>query len=98
MTSPRGAAARAAAIAAAKSSMRRTSIAFTGSSGRSITILATPDASAGTNVAGGRGLGGGGGGFFPGGGGGGHRRGPGGSRRASPPPRQRARAPTARRP
>jgi hypothetical protein len=37
--------------------MSRTSIAFTGSSGRSMTIRATPDASAGTNVTDGRALG-----------------------------------------
>jgi len=47
---PRGAAARAATIAAAKSSTTRRSIAFTGSSGRSMTMRATPESSAGTNV------------------------------------------------
>jgi len=39
-----------ATIAAAKSSTTRRSIAFTGSSGRSMTMRATPEASAGTNV------------------------------------------------
>ena len=49
-TRPRGVAARAAAIAAARSSRRRASMAFTRSSGRSMTIRATPDPSGGTNV------------------------------------------------
>ena len=49
-TRPRGFASRAWAIAAARSSRSFTSIALTGSSGRSMTIRATPEASAGTKV------------------------------------------------
>src|SRR5256885_935990 len=54
MTRPRGRASRAAAMAAARSSMSRRSMAFTRSSGRSMTMRATPAASAGTNVTEGR--------------------------------------------